>query len=121
MSTQPTLEFFEGLPESLSHVSLQRHRETGDRTLIFRFNELKALERFNSYTRPFNKSLRLSDEEGDISLTPSSVQIVYGGDDGDTLQQVKCRIDISREDHWQRLMRFMHRYAAAHGMDYGEP
>lgn len=118
-SAIPKLEFFEGVSESLSDVSLRRDR-TGTYVIVFSFKELKALERFNSYTHKFNKTLRLSDEEGEISLLPSSLQVVYGGFDGDDLQRVDCRIHIDQDDHWERLMRFMHRYAEAHGMEYGE-
>lgn len=119
--TSPRIEFFNGLSEHLSDVSLRRNRNTGIRTIVLTFKQLKALERFNSYTRQFNKTLRLVDEEGEISLMPSSLQVVYGGDEGDDLQGVDCHIEIDREDHWERLMRFMHRYAEANGMEYGEP
>jgi len=118
-SAIPRIEFYDGVTESLSDVSLRRDR-TGTYIIIFSFKELKALERFNSYTRKFNKTLFLRDEEGDISLIPSSLQIVFGGPEGDDLQRVDCRIHIDRDDHWERLMRFMHRYAEANGMEYGE-
>lgn len=118
-SAVPRIEFYDGITESLSDVSLRRDR-TGSYVIVFSFEELKALERFNSYTHQFNKTLRLRDEEGDINLTPSSLQIIYGGFDGDDLERVDCRIHIERADHWERLMRFMHRYAEANGMEYGE-
>ena len=120
-SSAPSIEFFDGLSETLSDISLRRDRNTGTRILVLVFDQLQALERFNSFTRKFNQSLRLSDEEGNISLTPSSLQVVYGGSEGDDLQRVECRIEINREDHWERLMRFLHRYAEANGMEYGEP
>jgi len=120
-SSTPTLEFFDGVSETLSDVSLRRDRNTGTRILVLLFNQLQAIERFNSYTSQFNKSLRLQDEEGDIQLTPSSLRIVFGGDEGDDLQRVECRVEIDRDEHWDRLMRFLHRYAEANGMEYGEP
>jgi photosystem II Psb28-2 protein len=118
-SAVPRIEFYDGITESLSDVSLRRDR-TGTYVIVFSFEELKALERFNSYTHQFNKTLRLTDEEGDINLTPSSLQIVYGGFDGDELERVDCRIHIDCDEHWERLMRFMHRYAEANGLEYGE-
>lgn len=120
-SATPSIEFFDGVFETLSDISLRRDRNTGTRILVLSFEQLQALERFNSFTRQFNQSLRLTDEEGDISLTPSSLQVVYGGSEGEDLQRVECRIEIDRQDHWERLMRFLHRYAEANGMEYGEP
>lgn len=120
-SSTPSIEFFDGVSETLSNVSLRRDRSSGNRILVLLFEQLQAIERFNSYTHQFNKSLRLQDEEGDINLTPSSVRIVFGGDEGDDLQRVECRIEIDQDEHWERLMRFLHRYAEANGMEYGEP
>ncbi|MBD1910752.1 MULTISPECIES: photosystem II reaction center protein Psb28 [unclassified Leptolyngbya] len=117
----PSIEFFDGLPETLSDVSLRRDRNTGTHILVLSFEQLQALERFNSFTRQFNQSVRLTDEEGNISLTPSSLQVVYGGSEGDDLQRVECRIEIDQEEHWERLMRFLYRYAEANGLEYGEP
>lgn len=116
----PSIEFFEGLPEDLSNVSLRRNRATGMRIVLFSFNRLRAIDRFNSYTKRFANALKLTDSEGAISIEPSSVQFIFGGDEGDELKRVECKLEIDREDHWERLMRFMQRYAEANGMEYGE-
>jgi photosystem II Psb28-2 protein len=116
----PAIEFFEGIPEELSDVSLRRNRSTGVRTVLLTFKTLKSIERFRSYTNRFANALRLTDEEGRINIEPSSVQFRFGGPEGDDLQRVECKFEIDREDHWQRFMRFMHRYAEANGMVYGE-
>ncbi|MGF1676496.1 MAG: photosystem II reaction center protein Psb28, partial [Rivularia sp. (in: cyanobacteria)] len=29
-----------------------------------------------------------------------------------------CQFEIEQDDHWDRFMRFMHRYADANGMAY---
>ncbi|MBD2089857.1 photosystem II reaction center protein Psb28 [Microcoleus sp. FACHB-1515] len=116
----PSIEFFEGLPEDLSGVSLRRNRATGMRIVLFTFERLRAIDRFNSYTKRFANALKLTDSEGAISIEPSSVQFIFGGDEGDELKRVECKLEIDREDHWERLMRFMQRYAEANGMEYGE-
>lgn len=116
----PSIEFFENIPEELSDVSLRRNRSTGTRIVLMTFKTLKAIERFRSYTNRFTNALLLTDLEGKISIQPSSVQFIFGGPEGDDLQQVECKFEIEREDHWERFMRFMHRYAEANGMTYGE-
>ncbi|MBD2071071.1 photosystem II reaction center protein Psb28 [Leptolyngbya sp. FACHB-671] len=121
MSAQtPSIQFFEGVPETLSDVSLRKNRTSGIRSVLLVFQELKSLERFRSYTKRFTNSVRLTDEEGEINIEPSSVQFVFGGPEGDDLKRVECKFEIDREDHWERFMRFMHRYAEANGMVYGE-
>ena len=116
----PSIQFFEGIYEELSNVSLRRNRNCGIRNVLMSFKSLKALEKFNSFTKKFSKSLMLIDEEGTISVEPSSVKFIFSGDEGDDLERVDCQFEIEREDHWERFMRFMNRYAEANGMAYGE-
>lgn len=119
-STTPSIQFFVGVFEELNNVSLRRERRTGKRIVLLIFNRLNALEGFKSFTKQSLNALLLSDEEGEISVTPSSTKFVFGGDEGDELKQVKCEFEIEQDDHWERFMRFMHRYAEANGMEYGE-
>lgn len=119
-SQTPSIQFFEGIPEELSNVSLRRNRNSGVRSVLMTFNSLNALEKFNSFTKKFSKALLLTDEEGAISVEPSSVKFVFGGPEGDDLERVDCKFEIERQDHWERFMRFMNRYAEANGMAYGE-
>lgn len=122
MSTPlPSIQFFEGLSEELSDVSLRRNRTTGGRTALLTFRTLKSIERFQSFTRRFASAMRLTDEEGEISIEPAAMRFVFGGPEGDELQRVECKLEIDRDDHWERFMRFMRRYAEANGMAYGEP
>jgi photosystem II Psb28-2 protein len=114
----PSIEFFEGVTEELSDVRLRRDRATGKRNILMIFENLKSLEKFRSYTSRFTKGLLLTDEEGKISLEPASIQFVYGGEEGEDLRRVECKVEVDRDDHWERLMRFMHRYADANGMAY---
>ena len=117
-ASTPSIEFFEGISEELSNVSLRRNKSTGVSNVLMTFNSLKALERFNSFTKRSSNNLRLIDSEGLISVLPSSVQLVFGGEDGEEVKRVECIFEIEQEDHWSRFMRFMQRYSEAHGMAY---
>jgi len=119
-ATAPSLEFFEGIPEKLADIRLRRGRSSGVRNLLLIFDALNAIERFQSFRARSTGDLSLRDEEGRISVTPSSLRFIFGGDEGDTLQWVECTVDIDRDDHWERVMRFLHRYAEANGMEYRE-
>lgn len=117
----PSIQFFEGITEELSDVSLRRHRTSGVRSVLMVFERLRAIERFRSYTNRFTQSLCLIDEEGEIRIEPSSLQFIFGGPEGDDLKRVECKFEIDQDDHFERFMRFMHRYAESNGMAYGEP
>jgi photosystem II Psb28-2 protein len=119
-STTPSIQFFAGIFEELNNVSLRGNPTSGKRIVLMTFNQLKALEKFNSFTKQSLNSMLLTDEEGEISVTPSSTQFIFGGPEGDELQRVECKFEIEQDDHWERFMRFMHRYAEANGMAYGE-
>lgn len=119
-SIAPSIEFFVDLPEELSNVSLRRNKSTGVRSVVLFFDTLKALEKFNSFKKGFTGSLHLKDSEGEITVAKPSLKIVFGGDDGDDLQRVECGFELEKEDHWERFMRFMHRYADANGMAYSD-
>ena len=116
----PTIQFFENLCEELGNVSLRRDRNTGLRSVLFTFPRLKAIENFNCFRNNFSKTLQLIDSEGEISIDPSGVKFIFGGPEGDDLNRVECKFVIEQEEHWQRFMRFMNRYAEANGMVYGE-
>ncbi|WP_414541615.1 photosystem II reaction center protein Psb28 [Nostoc sp. CCY0012] len=119
-SITPSIQFFAGVFEELSNISLRREVRTGKRVVVMLFSQLQALERFNSFTKPSLNSLVLTDEEGEISVTPSATKFIFGGDEGDELQRVECQFEVEQDDHWERVMRFLHRYAEANGMEYGE-
>ncbi len=121
VASTPSIEFFEGIPEDLSDVSLRQNRATGVRSVLMTFTILRSIERFRSYTNRFAKALLLTDDEGQISIEPSSMKFIFGGPEGDDLQRVECRFEIDQAEHWERFMRFMHRYAEVNGMAYGEP
>jgi photosystem II Psb28-2 protein len=116
----PSIQFFAGILEELSNVSLRRNTRNGNRVVVMMFDQLQAISGFNSFTKQSLNSLLLTDEEGEISVTPSSTQFIFGGDEGDELRRVECKFEIESDEHWDRFMRFMHRYAEANGMEYGE-
>ena len=113
----PTIEFFVGLSEELSGVSLRKNKSTGIRNVLMTFKTLKAIERFQSFTTRTYGDLRLTDEEGVIIVIPNSTKFIFGGDEGDEIQRVECGFEIT-DEYWERFMRFMNRYAAANGMGY---
>ncbi|MEM9926389.1 MAG: photosystem II reaction center protein Psb28 [Cyanobacteria bacterium P01_D01_bin.50] len=118
--SSPSIQFFAGVTENLGNVSLRRNPNTGKRIVLMTFEKLQALEKFNSFTKKSLNTMLLTDEEGEINVTPSSTKFIFGGDEGDELKRVDCQFEIERDDHWERFMRFMHRYADANGMAYGE-
>lgn len=118
MTLTPTIEFFADLPEELSNVSLRRNSTNGARTVVMTFERLQAIEKFQSFTQRFNGHLRLADEEGAMEIEPSSVKFIFGGDEGDELRGAQCSFDLIKNDHWERFIRFMERYAEANGMGY---
>lgn len=116
----PRVEFFDGIYEAISGVSLRRDRATGDHVAVLTFERLEAVEAFQSFRSRFSKALRLTDSEGGITIEPSGLRFIFGGPEGDDLKQVECTLTIDRDDHWERFMRFMHRYADANGMAYDD-
>lgn len=116
----PTVQFYEGIPEVISDVRLRQNKSTGDRSALLIFERMEAIEQFKSFRNEFSKALKMIDGEGVITIEPSGVKFIFGGPEGDDLMRVECILDIDREDHWERFMRFMHRYAEANGMAYGE-
>lgn len=121
MATQiPSIQIFAGVPEELSGVSLRRGKTSGKRSAILIFEKLESLDHFQSYWKRSANALHLIDEEGEILVEPTGVQLIYGGPEGEDLRRVECKLEIDQENHWQRFMRFMNRYAEANAMFYGE-
>ncbi|MDX2228876.1 MAG: photosystem II reaction center protein Psb28 [Leptolyngbyaceae cyanobacterium bins.349] len=116
----PSIQFFDGISEALDGVSLRRNRESGARIVVMVFREVKSISQFNSFRYRFSQSMKLRDAEGEISVEPSSVKFYFSGPEGDELERLECRFELDRDDHWERFSRFMERYAAANGMEYGE-
>lgn len=116
----PSIEFFVGLSEELSNVNLKHNPRTNVFTVVFFFKKLKALEKFQSFTTQTYGDLRLMDEEGTITVNPLGTKVIFGGDDGDDLMGVECTFKIDDQEHWERFLRFMERYAEANGMEFSK-
>ncbi|MEO1400955.1 MAG: photosystem II reaction center protein Psb28 [Cyanobacteria bacterium J06635_1] len=122
MITQmPCVQIFKDIPEEISGVSLRREPSTGIHVAVMRFEALASIEHFLSFRKSSRNALHLIDTEGEILIEPSGVKLFYGGPEGEDLKAVECKLEIDQEDHWARFMRFMHRYAEANGLAYGEP
>ncbi len=115
----PSIEFFQGVAEELSGVSLRRNKKTGIRNVLMTFESLNALEKFNSFTKGSAQNLSLIDSEGQILVSPNSIKMIFGGDEGNELRRVECKFDIESDSHWSRFTRFMNRYAEANDMEFG--
>lgn len=121
MVTQlPSIQIFAGVPEELSGVSFRQGKTSGKRSAVLIFEKLESLEHFRSYWKSSANVVHLIDEEGEILAEPIGVRMLYGGPEGEDLKRVECKIEIDRDEHWERLMRFMQRYAEANEMTYGE-
>ncbi|GAB4346831.1 MAG: hypothetical protein OHK0047_40730 [Leptolyngbyaceae cyanobacterium] len=121
MVTQsPSIQIFAGVQEELSGVSLRRNKLSGQRSVVLIFDKLESLEHFRSYWKRSANAVHLIDEEGEMLIEPSGVRFLYGGPEGEDLRRVECKLEIDQNDHWDRFMRFMNRYAAANDMVYGE-
>lgn len=118
---EPRIEFFEGIPETLSNIRLRQGKKSGVRNVLFEFETLQAIERFNSFTKRFTGTIHLIDEEGEINAVPSSFRFRVGAtEEEDDILGADCQIDIESPQEWDRVMRFLERYAAANGMGYQE-
>lgn len=121
MVTQiPSIQIFAGVQEELSGVSLRRSKTSGTRSAVLIFDRLESLEHFRSYWKRSSNAVHLIDEEGEMVIEPSGVRLIYGGPEGEDLRRVECKLEIGRNDRWERFMRFMNRYAEANEMVYGE-
>jgi photosystem II Psb28-2 protein len=73
----PTVEFYDGIAEEISGVSLRQDQSTGDRIVLLLFEQLKAIEQFQSFRSRFSKALKLTDSEGVITIEPSGREVYF--------------------------------------------
>ncbi|MEL7504619.1 MAG: photosystem II reaction center protein Psb28 [Cyanobacteria bacterium J06554_6] len=116
----PYIQIFKDLPEELSHVSLRHDPSTGTHVAVMRFQSPTSIENFLAFRRSSVNAIHLIDSEGEILVEPAGVRMYYSGPEGEDLKGFECKVEIDRSDHWDRFMRFMHRYAEAHGMAHWE-
>ncbi|MDB9494221.1 photosystem II reaction center protein Psb28 [Spirulina major CS-329] len=115
---EPRIEFFEGIPETLTNIRLRQGKTSGIRNILLEFETLQAVDLFNSFTKRFTGTVHLIDEEGEINATPSSFRFRVSPDEEDDILGADCQIDIESPQDWDRVMRFLERYAEANGMGY---
>ena len=117
----PCVQIFEDLPEKVSSVSLNQDPTTGTQVAVMRFQSLASLAHFLGWRKCAAHALHLRDAEGDIWVQPTSIKMVYDGPEGNDLRSVECQLEVKQTDHRERLLRFLQRYAAAHGLSCGDP
>jgi photosystem II Psb28-2 protein len=83
-----------------------------------KFQMLRSLEKFQSFTKSSSNVVHLKDE-GDIIIALSATRLLFGGPEGDDIKRVEVEFEIHQSDHLERFMRFMDRYAQVNGMAYG--
>lgn len=110
-----TIEFIPGTKEEVSEIKLRRGKESGNRIVVFIFERVAAMERLRSFSAGA-ECMMLVDEEGDIRVIPRNLEFFYRNDDD--LARLECTFELVNDVQWQRLRRFMDRYAAANGMGY---
>ncbi|MBE7385710.1 MAG: photosystem II reaction center protein Psb28 [Leptolyngbya sp. SIO1E4] len=115
----PCVQIFKDVPEKVSSVSLRRDLSTGTYVAVMRFQTLASLAHFRCFGRRSGKTLYLIDTEGEILIAPF-IKMLYGGPEGEDIRSVECQLEIGQDTHWERLMRFMHRYADANGLTFRE-
>lgn len=115
---QSTIEFFEGIPEDLNTVQFKHDRSTGAQKIVMAFAQLRSLDRLQSFTKSSTNVVRLTDQEGVITIAPSATRIAFGGPEGDDVKGLEIEFEVDRPEHLERFKRFMDRYAAENGMAY---
>lgn len=116
----PCVQIFEDLPEKMSSASLKNAPPTDTNVAVMRFQSLASLAHFLCFKKSAGCPLHLIDDEGDILVQPVCIAMVYDGPEGKALKSVECKLEVDQGDHWERLVRFMRRYAEANGMVCGE-
>jgi len=115
----PCVQIFKDIPEKVNSVSLGRDLSTGTYVAVMRFQTLPSLAHFRCFERRSGNTLHLIDTEGEILLEPF-IKMLYGGPEGEDIRSVECKLEIDQDAHWERLIRFMHRYAEANGLAFRE-
>ena len=111
-----TIEFLKGIKEEISEIKLRQGKTSGNRVVVFIFEKVAAMDRLSSFSSGGAQYMLLNDEEGDIQVTPRNLEFFYKNDDN--LAKLECTFELVNDLQWQRLRRFMDRYAESNGMGY---
>ena len=109
------VQFIEGLDEEISGISLRKKRGSTVKIIVLMFEKLQSLAQGRSFTNKIDQLL-LKDEEGEISVYPSGIKFIFKNDDD--LSKAECSFEVNSEQEFERVMRFLHRYAEAHGFEF---
>jgi photosystem II Psb28-2 protein len=110
------IRFTEFLNETISDVSLRKRKSSNNKIVVLSFKNLKALEFGRSYINKID-NLWLVDEEGNIRVEPSDIRIIFLNDE-DEGSRTECSFEVDSDDVWERVMRFLQRYAQENGFEF---
>ncbi|AFY71288.1 photosystem II reaction center protein Psb28 [Thalassoporum mexicanum PCC 7367] len=111
------VQFIEGLDEELANISLRKRRDTEVKIVVLFFEQVRAIENIRSFTNKID-ILWLRDEEGDIQVTPTGIKFKFGEDEENPKGEAECSFEVSNDEDWERVMRFLHRYADQNGFEF---
>jgi len=110
-----SVEFIEGMSEEISGISLRKRPNSDTKIVVLSFERLVAAEGFKSFGNKV-EYLWLKDEEGNIQVSPQGIKFIFVDDD--ELSKAECTFEVHSQDQFDRVMRFFHRYADAHGFEF---
>ncbi len=110
-----TIQFIDGINETISGIKLRQRRNSDTQIVVLLFNQLAAIEKGRSLSNNID-ALWLQDEEGKIQVTPSDIRFLFVNDD--ELSKVECTFEVDSPSAWERVMRFLQRYATEHGFKF---
>ena len=112
-----SVQFIEGLDEEIGGISLRKRQNDETKIVVLTFDRLRALEQFRSLTKKID-ALLLRDEEGEIRVIPSGIKFIFEKED--ELSKAFCTFEVDSQSAFERVMRFLHRYAEANGFEFRE-
>jgi photosystem II Psb28-2 protein len=110
-----SVQFIRGLNEEITGVSLRQRKDSPSKIVMLLFERCQAMEKLRSFTNGVD-SLWLEDEEGEIQVFPSGIKFFFRNDDD--LAKVECSVELRTATEYERVMRFLHRYAEANGFQF---
>ncbi len=110
-----SVQFIDGLDEEISGISLRKRKDSETKIVVLLFEHLQAIEKLRAYRKQIT-NLWLRDEEGEIKVTPSGVKFFFAEDE--ELSKVECSFEVDSEEIFERVMRFLHRYADENGFQF---
>lgn len=113
-----SVQFINGLNEEISEISLRKGRDSGKKIVVLSFERVQAMEKGRSFVNKID-TLSLQDEEGEIQVIPNGMKFHFVDDDN--LSKAECSFEVNSDEAWERVMRFLHRYAEAHGFEFQAP